>query len=67
MPVKFEIEQELLDSAIEVMRDAMNHYEADACALARLDTPEARELAQERLASAKTAEALLYFFGTVDF
>lgn len=64
MNLKFEMEQNLLTSAIEVMRDAMNHYEADAAALARLDTPEALELAQERLASAKTAETLLFFFGT---
>lgn len=63
MNVKFEIDPDLLDSAIEVMRDAVSHYEADAAAPARLDTPEARELAQERLASAKTAETLLFFFG----
>lgn len=44
------------------MRDAQTHYEADACALARLDTREARELAQERLQMAEKAEALLYVF-----
>lgn len=64
MNAKFEIDPDLLVSAVEIMRYAQTHYEADACALARLDTPEARELAQARLNSAKTAETLLYFFGT---
>ena len=64
MHVKFEMDPELLTSAVEVMRDAQAYYEADASSLARLDTPEARELAQERLRSARTAETLLYFFGS---
>ena len=62
--VRFELDPDLLASAVEIMRDAQAYYEADACALARLDSPEARELAQERLKSAKLAETLLYFFGT---
>ena len=60
----FEIDPDLLVSAVEILQDAMPHYEADAAAPARLDSPEARELAQERLEFAKTAETLLYFFGT---
>ena len=64
MNAKFEIAPDLLVSAVEIMRDAQAYYEADACALARLDTPEAREVAQSRLTSAKTAETLLYLFGT---
>lgn len=62
--MKFEIDPDLLVSAVAILRDAQAHYEADACALARLDTPEARELAQERLQMAKTAETLMYLFGT---
>lgn len=64
MNAKFEIDPDLLVSAVEIMRDAQAYYIADACALARLDTPEAMELARERLQSAETAETLLYFFGT---
>lgn len=64
MKATIEIDSTLLDDAVEVMRDAMSYYEADACALAHLDAPEARELARERLASAKKAEALLFYFGT---
>lgn len=64
MKTQFEIEPELLCSAVEILRDAQNYYEADACALARLDSTEAKELAQARLKSAKVAESLFYFFGT---
>lgn len=62
MNTKFEIDPTLLDDAVEVMRFAVDRCEADAAALARLDTPEARELAQARLQMAKKAEALLYAF-----
>lgn len=60
--IKFEIDPDLLDDAVMVMRFAVDHCEADAAALARLDTPEARELAQERLQLAQRAGALLLFF-----
>lgn len=62
MNAKFEINPSLLDDTVEVMRFAVDHCEADAAALARLDTPEARELAQERLRMAKKADELLFFF-----
>lgn len=62
MNAKFEIDPSLLDAAVEVMRFAADRCEADAAALARLDTPEAREVAQERLQMAKTADELLLFF-----
>lgn len=62
--MEFEIDPELLTSAQDVLRDAQAYYEADACALARLGTLEARELAQERLKTAKLAETLFYFFGS---
>lgn len=64
MNTKIEIDPDLLVSAVEIMRFAEDRCAGDAAALARLDTPEARELAQERLQMAKTAETLLYFFGT---
>lgn len=62
MNAKFEIDPALLDDAVEVLRFAVDRCEADAAALARLDVPEARELAQERLRMAKKADALLFFF-----
>lgn len=62
MNAKFEIDPSLLDATVEVMRFAVDRCEAAAAALARLDTPEAREVAQERLQMAKTADELLLFF-----
>lgn len=62
MNPKFEIDHDLLDDAMEVMRFAVDRCESDAAALALLDIPEARELAQERLQMAKKADALLYAF-----
>lgn len=62
MDHKFEMDHDLLDDAVEVMRFTVDQYEADAAALARLDTPEARELAQARLQMAKKADGLLCFF-----
>lgn len=62
MNTKFEIDPSLLDDAVEVMCFVVDRCEADAAALARLDTPEARDLAQERLQMAKKADALLFFF-----
>jgi len=62
MKAKFEIDPTLLDTAVELMRDEAGRCRADACALVRLDTPEARELAQERLEMAKEADKLLDFF-----
>lgn len=64
MNTKFEIDPDLLVSAVEIMRDAQAYYIADACALSRIGGESAMELARERLRSAKTAETLLYFFGT---
>ena len=62
MKPQFGMDPALLDDAAEVTRFAIDRCEADACALARLDTPEARELAQERLRMAKKAEVLMCFF-----
>lgn len=62
MNTKLEINPALLDSAVEIMKDAQAYYIADACALSRLGGPEVKELALERLQSAKTAQALLEVF-----
>ena len=64
-PLYIEIEQEMLSAAIEAMRDLKAYYEADAAALARLDSPEGRELAQERLESAAAASGLYDYFGSL--
>ena len=63
-PLYIEIEQEMLSAAIEAMRDLKAYYEADAAALARLDSPEGRALAQERLESAAVASGLYDYFGS---
>lgn len=60
--MEIEISQDLLSATIEAMRDLQAYYEADACALARIDSPQARELAQERLESAEAASGLFSFF-----
>lgn len=62
LDITFKIDPTLLDDAVEVMRFTVDRCEGDAAALARLDIPEARELAQERLSMAKKAESLLFFF-----
>jgi len=62
MNAKFQMAPSLLDDAVELMRDEGDRCRADACALALLDSPEARELAHERLTLAKKADELLSFF-----
>lgn len=57
-----EIPYEMLPAAIEAMSDLQNRYEAEACALARLPSADAQELAQARLESAKVAADLFNFF-----
>lgn len=59
---KFEINPTLLVDAVEVLRFAVDRCEAEAAALARLDFPESKALARERLAMAKKADTLLFFF-----
>ena len=56
------IPQDILTATIEAMRDLESYYESDACALARLDSEQARELAQERLESAGVASGLFTFY-----
>ncbi len=62
MNAKFEMDPILLDDAVELMRDEGDRCRADACALALLDSPEARDLAQDLLELAKKADELLGFF-----
>lgn len=57
-----EIQHEMLSATVEAMRDLQERYEAEACALARLPSEDAQELAQERLESAKVAAGLFSFF-----
>ena len=57
------IDQDLLQEAVEAMRDLKAYYEADAAALAKLDSIQARHLAQERLERAEAADRLYEFFG----
>ncbi len=61
--VKYPIPAEILTATIEAMRDLKARYEADACALARMDSPQARELAQERVEEAEVATGLYDFYG----
>lgn len=63
--VKYPIPQEILSATIEAMRDLKAYYEGDACAVARVDSEQARELAQERLESAEVATGLYDFYGAL--
>lgn len=65
MNMHVEIDPSMVDDAVEAMRALKDYCEADACALARLDSQEARELAQARLQAAATADRLLYFFASL--
>lgn len=61
--LQFAIPQEILTATIEAMRNFMLFLEMEAASLARLDSQEARELAQERLEDAKVVEGLYCFYG----
>ena len=60
--VMYLIQQQILTATIEGMRDLESYYESDACALARLDSEQARELAQERVEAAGVASGLFTFY-----
>lgn len=62
MNTKLEINPALLDSAVEIMKDAQAYYIADACVLSLLGVPDAKEVAQKWLQAAKTAQTLLDVF-----
>lgn len=57
-----QIDPEILNATIEAARELQERYEAEAAALARLDTQEARELAQERLKAANVAKGLFDYY-----
>ena len=61
--VSIHIEPDILLATTEALRDLKTYYEADAAALARLNTDEARSLAQERLEQAAVVTGLYDFFG----
>ncbi len=60
--VKYLIPGNILAATIDAMRELESRYQAEAAALARLDSPEARKLAQERVKSANVATGLFNFF-----
>ena len=62
---KYPIPADILTATIEAMRDLKARYEADACALARLSGPQARELAQERVEEAAATAGLYDFYGSL--
>ena len=59
---KFAIPVDILSATVEAMRTLMLLMEMEAAALARLDSEEAKALAQERLEDAKVAENLYCFY-----
>lgn len=60
--VKFAIPQWALDAAIEGLQELARRQEDDAAAFAKLDTPESRIKAQERLEQAWEAQKAHEFF-----
>ena len=60
--MKINVTPDVLQATIEAMHDLQARYEAEAVALAQLGSPEAKELAQERLESANVARGLSDFY-----
>ena len=60
--MKIEVTPDVLQATIEAMHDLQMRYEAEAAALAQLNSPEAKELAQERLEAANVARGLSDFY-----
>lgn len=60
--MKIDVTPEVLQATVEAMHELQMRYEAEAAALARLDTTEANELAQERLEAANVARGLSDFY-----
>ena len=60
--MRIDINPEVLQATIEAMHDLQARYEAEAVALAQLDSRVAKELAQERLESANVARGLSDFY-----
>lgn len=63
MNVSLEMDQELLQEAIDLLEEVRIHYEVEASALSRMeDVPAARALALKRMRAAKLAGKLVLFF-----
>lgn len=60
--VKYPIPANILTATIEAMRNFYTRLEVEAAALAGLKSPEAEQLAQERLEDAEVAEKLFNFY-----
>lgn len=60
--VKFAIPQWALDIAIEGLQELARRQADDAAAFAKMDTPEARALAEERLKQAQESQKGHEFF-----
>lgn len=60
--VKYSIPADILTATIETMRDYSRLLEAEAAALAKLKSPEAEKLTQERLDDAEVAKKLFEFY-----
>ena len=60
--LRFPIPPEILTMTVEATKLLMILLEAEAAALARLDSEEAKQLAQERLEDAQMAERLYNFY-----
>lgn len=58
----YEIPQWALETAIEGLQELVRRQTDDAAAFAKLDTPEARSLAQELLKQAKQARKAHEFY-----
>jgi len=59
---KFALPQWAIDIAVEGLKDLAQRQEADAAAFAKLGTPEARTLAEERLKQAQEARKGYEFY-----
>lgn len=63
--IRCPIPPDILTATIEAMRDLKARYEADASALARIDSLQASKLAQERIEEAAVATALYDYYGSL--
>lgn len=62
LEVKYSIPADILIDTVEAMRDYSRLLEAESAALAKLKSPEAEKLAQERLEDAEAARKLFEFY-----
>lgn len=60
--MKIKLPQDILDATIEAMEDYRHRLELEAAALAGLDGPAAKQLAEQRAKLAETAAELANFY-----